>query len=91
MFPIFKKAFKHGLNEEDLFEPLDEHKSCLIGDKLERIWKNEFRKNEKTALHWALFKCFGFDFLVYSFLRDLVEITLMYIHNAQRENEIVAR
>lgn len=77
MFPIFKRAFKKGLQEEDLFEPLDEHKSSLIGEKLEKTWRKEYVKHKKTALHRALFKCFGLEFFICSVLRDIVEITYM--------------
>lgn len=77
MFPIFKRAMKAGLKEEDLFEPLDEHKSSIIGDDLEKTWMNEYKTHKKTALHRALLKCFGWEFFICSAFRDFVELTYM--------------
>lgn len=77
MFPVFKRAFSKELKEDDLFEPLDEHKSSLIGEQLEKVWTREYVKYKKTALHRALLKCFGLEFFICSILRDFVEITYM--------------
>lgn len=74
MFPIFYRNFRKGCNEEDLFEPLDEHKSSIIGEKLEREWKVQHRKHKKTALHRALFKVFGLEFVLIGLLAVTCEI-----------------
>ncbi|RZC33451.1 multidrug resistance-associated protein, partial [Asbolus verrucosus] len=77
MFPIFKRSFKNGLREDDLFRPLDEHKSSILGEKLERIWKKEHRKHKKSALHRALFKLFGPYFMWIGLLKLIDEIMLV--------------
>lgn len=77
MFPIFKHSFKHGLTEDDLFRPLNEHKSSILGEKLERIWKEEYRIHKKTALHRALFKLFGLQFTFVGLMKLFDEIMLM--------------
>lgn len=77
MFPIFKHSFKDGLKEDDLFRPLDEHKSSILGEKLERIWRNEHRKHKKSALHRALFKLFGPQFMWIGILKLIDEVMLV--------------
>lgn len=75
MFPIFTRTMKKEMSEDDIFEPLIEHKSGNLGDQLEKIWKEEFRisKNQKTALHKALFKLFGFKFMLYGIVKGIEE------------------
>lgn len=77
MFPIFRHSYKKGLKEDDLFEPLDEHKSSILGDKLEAIWKEEHRKHKTTALHRALFKCFGLEFVLVGLIKAANEILMV--------------
>lgn len=78
MFPIFKKSYKkQGFTEDDLFEPLDEHKSSILGKKLERIWKKEQTKHKKAALHIALFKMFGLQFALLGVIKLFDEIMLV--------------
>lgn len=78
MLPIFKKSYKNkGFTEDDLFEPLDEHKSSNLGEKLERIWKKEQKHHKKAALHIALFKMFGLQFAFLGVIKLLDEIMLV--------------
>lgn len=78
MFPIFKRSYKtKGFTEDDLFEPLDEHKSNVLGEKLERIWRKEQDKHKKAALHIALFKMFGLQFVFLGVIKLLDEIMLV--------------
>ena len=76
MFPIFKKSFKRELNEDDLFEPLDEHKASLLGTKLEQAWKEENVKHKQYGLHIALLKVFGSRFMLFGFLRLFDEVMM---------------
>lgn len=77
MFSIFRKSYKHGFKEEDLYSPLEEHKSALLGNKLEDIWKEEHRKHKKAALHIALLRLFGFDLAVVGILKLISEMVLV--------------
>lgn len=77
MFPIFKKSYKEELTEDDLFGPLKEHKSSHIGSKLEKIWKEEYRIHKKSALHRALFKLFGWRFMLYGVVKLVNELLFM--------------
>lgn len=64
MLPIFKRSYKkRGFTESDLFKPLTEHKSDLLGEKLETIWRKEQKKHRAAALHIALFKMFRVQFI----------------------------
>lgn len=74
---MFKKAWKADLTEDDLFTPLQEHKSSNIGSKLEKLWKEEYRIHKKTALHRALVRLFGFKFLMLGFCQLVTEIMYM--------------
>lgn len=77
MFPIFKRAYKEELVEDDLFGPLKEHKSSHIGSKLEKLWKEEYRIHKKTALHRALFRLFGWPFMIFGMIKLFNEIMFM--------------
>ncbi|CAG9861544.1 unnamed protein product [Phyllotreta striolata] len=79
MIPIFKKTYKYKLTEEDLFAPLKEHKSSLLGSKLEKLWNEEYRIHKKTALHRALFRLFGLRYMILGIIRLIDEILLILI------------
>ncbi|XP_063908432.1 probable multidrug resistance-associated protein lethal(2)03659 isoform X2 [Zophobas morio] len=68
--------FKRELNEDDLFEPLDEHKASLLGTKLEQAWKEENVKHKQYGLHIALLKVFGSRFMLFGFLRLFDEVMM---------------
>ncbi|XP_044266058.1 probable multidrug resistance-associated protein lethal(2)03659 isoform X2 [Tribolium madens] len=79
MFPIFKRSFKNGVREEDLFRPLDEHNSQILGEKLEKVWTEQHRKHKKSALHRALFKLFGPQFIILGILKGIDEVMLVVL------------
>uniref|UniRef100_A0A182Q5F7 Uncharacterized protein n=1 Tax=Anopheles farauti TaxID=69004 RepID=A0A182Q5F7_9DIPT len=63
--PIFFKGYKKELNTDDLYQPLREHKSDGLGNRLCEAWENELRqsrsKNRKPKLLRAGFRVFGWD------------------------------
>lgn len=77
MLPIFRYSYKYGFKEENLYDPLDEDKSGKLGEKLERIWKQEHRKHKKAALHIAMFRMFGLEFMFYGVIKLLDELMLV--------------
>lgn len=77
MFPIFKSAFKEKLTEDNLFSPLPSHNSSLLGEKLEQIWKEEYRKHKKYALHTALFRMFGLHLFIIGIIQLINELMLV--------------
>ncbi|KAB0798602.1 hypothetical protein PPYR_09595 [Photinus pyralis] len=78
MYPILCRNYKTGLTEDDLFEPLDEHKSSNLGDNLEKAWSEEQVKHKKYALHLALFRVFGVSFVVLGICK-LVQVLIPVI------------
>ncbi|XP_022919143.2 probable multidrug resistance-associated protein lethal(2)03659 [Onthophagus taurus] len=79
VLPTFKKAYKRGLTENDLYEPLDEHRSGNLGDTIEKIWRKEHRKHKKSALHRALFRMFGWEFALLGLVKLFHEMILITI------------
>lgn len=77
MFPIYKRAFKKKLTEDDLFSPLPSHNSCFLGAELEKIWIEEHSKHKKAALHLALLKMFGVRFFIIGLTQLFSEILLL--------------
>ncbi|GJQ86454.1 hypothetical protein Trydic_g10361 [Trypoxylus dichotomus] len=79
VLPVFYKACKKGLKEDDLYEPLEEHKSQKLGEKLENVWKQQHRKHKKSALHRALFRMFGLEFMLVGIIKLIHEMTLVLL------------
>ena len=77
MFPIFKKGFKGGLKEDDLYKPLNQHKSNSLGDRIENAWYEEEKIRKPPSLRRVLFKVFGPQFMLYGLLKCLNEINLV--------------
>ncbi|KAK5646550.1 hypothetical protein RI129_005014 [Pyrocoelia pectoralis] len=80
MYPILCRNYKKGFTEDDLFEPLDEHKSSYLGDRLEKTWAEEVVKHKKYALHLALFKVFGVNFAflgIFKLIQVLIPVIVM--------------
>ncbi|XP_017777137.1 PREDICTED: probable multidrug resistance-associated protein lethal(2)03659 [Nicrophorus vespilloides] len=67
MFPVFYCGWKKGIDEESLYEPLDEDRAENVAEKLEAAWIPANKTNSKWALHLALLKVFGFDFIAIDF------------------------
>ncbi|KAL3283208.1 hypothetical protein HHI36_006357 [Cryptolaemus montrouzieri] len=81
MFPIFKRTYRKEMTEDDVFEPLPEHKSGPLGDQLEKIWKEEYRipGHKERALHRALFRLFGFKFMLYGIIKGIEECFMVIL------------
>ncbi|KAF0769463.1 multidrug resistance-associated protein 4-like isoform X1, partial [Aphis craccivora] len=66
------------LNETDLYTTLDDQKSSLLADKLEKIWRSELANassmNRNPNLLRALIRMFGAKFILYGFLFCIIEI-----------------
>ncbi|XP_072399315.1 ATP-binding cassette sub-family C member 4-like isoform X2 [Diabrotica undecimpunctata] len=79
MFPIFKKTYQYEFSDEDLFRPLKEHTSSILGAQLEKTWKEEFVKHKRTALHRALFRMFGFKFVLFGVIKLVDQLMLIVV------------
>lgn len=63
--PIFIKGTKRDLNGDDLYQPLKEHKSERIGQKLCQAWEKELEKHSKSpSLLRAVMKVFGWKIML---------------------------
>ncbi|CAG9823622.1 unnamed protein product [Phaedon cochleariae] len=76
-FPLSAATFSRDLDESDLTETLTEHKSSILGNKMEIYWKAEeeraaARKTE-PSLQRVLIKVFGWEFLFYGIVLSLSE------------------
>ncbi|CAG9767622.1 unnamed protein product [Ceutorhynchus assimilis] len=74
----FKIGRKRELEETDLTEPLEEHKSSVLGEKLARNWAKEVaaRKKEKgkPSLSKVIIKTFRHDIVFYGIILFVMEI-----------------
>ncbi|KAK0092933.1 hypothetical protein PV326_000289 [Microctonus aethiopoides] len=79
---IFRLGFKRDLELDDFYEPLNEHKSSIIGHKLSIAWENEVErcnkkyKNRKNnpSLTRVFLKVFGGRIALYGFILFIVEV-----------------
>lgn len=68
------KKFKNQHRDEDLYQPLKEHKSKELGDKLEQAWFNEEQSNKNPSFWKILVKLFGLEFVAYGSLLLLINL-----------------
>ncbi|XP_074026960.1 probable multidrug resistance-associated protein lethal(2)03659 isoform X2 [Leptinotarsa decemlineata] len=60
---LFKKSFKHDLEEEDLYEVLSRCGSKRCGDKIEDKWRDETKNNNEASLAKMVWKRFGWRYM----------------------------
>uniref|UniRef100_A0A182WC63 Multidrug resistance-associated protein lethal(2)03659 n=1 Tax=Anopheles minimus TaxID=112268 RepID=A0A182WC63_9DIPT len=76
--PIFFKGYKKELNTDDLYQPLREHKSDGLGNRLCEAWENEQKqarlKNRKPKLLRAGFRVFGWDIALLGLVLLMLEM-----------------
>ncbi|XP_033208086.1 probable multidrug resistance-associated protein lethal(2)03659 [Belonocnema kinseyi] len=81
LWKIFQIGYKRELEETDLFSPLDSHNSRVIGESLEKIWRQEENDSKtkskssksKPRLWKALAKCFGKEMIVVGLVQAIME------------------
>ncbi|KMY92502.1 uncharacterized protein Dsimw501_GD10651 [Drosophila simulans] len=60
--PIFRKGYKKTLDSTDLYRPLEEQKSDILGNKLCASWERELKNDRGTpSLLRALLRVFGWQ------------------------------
>ncbi|XP_041354291.1 ATP-binding cassette sub-family C member 4-like [Gigantopelta aegis] len=66
--PLFKDGYKRPLETSDMFNVAPQDASDMLGDKLEREWMKEIKKQKKTgkkpSLMKALIRMFGFKYML---------------------------
>ncbi|XP_025406860.1 probable multidrug resistance-associated protein lethal(2)03659 [Sipha flava] len=77
---IFKTGRKKALEVNDLYTALDDYKSSLLGDELEKKWKFEVteakNKNRDPSLIRVLIKMFGAKIFYYGLIQIFIEVIL---------------
>lgn len=92
----FLVGYRRDLEVTDLYTPLKEHTSSILGVKIAKAWEKECeaynRRLEKSArtgsqkkvgepsLLRVIIKCFGFKILLYGIVLAIMEILLRYEH-----------
>ncbi|KAK5646962.1 hypothetical protein RI129_005426 [Pyrocoelia pectoralis] len=68
--PTFLLGRKKEFEVTDLYKTLSAHKSKLLGDKIEQLWKNEevraTKLRRKPSLVRVLFKMFGLEYILFA-------------------------
>jgi hypothetical protein len=74
--PLFVKGFKKNLAEEDLYGPLKDHESKLLGDRLENAWIKEENSRRNPSFWRALIRVFGKECAMYGLMLALIEFVI---------------
>ncbi|XP_052753783.1 probable multidrug resistance-associated protein lethal(2)03659 [Galleria mellonella] len=78
----FKLGYNRDIKESDLYGPLPEHRSDVLGDALQRTWDKEVDQNRKLAdgskpsLWKVLFKVFGPELMLYGLILAAMEFLI---------------
>ncbi|KAF5283708.1 hypothetical protein FQR65_LT13743 [Abscondita terminalis] len=76
--PTLFEGWKKELQISDVYETLTEHKSNILGDRLEFKWLKELedakKDGRKPSLRRALIKTFGLEFFFYGVIFSLSEL-----------------
>uniref|UniRef100_A0A8D8LQL3 Probable multidrug resistance-associated protein lethal(2)03659 n=1 Tax=Cacopsylla melanoneura TaxID=428564 RepID=A0A8D8LQL3_9HEMI len=77
---LFREGRKRDLEVTDLYEPLKEHTSSYLGNKLERYWNDELVQAQKRgrdpSFLRALIRCFGLKMASYGLVLAFMECVL---------------
>ncbi|XP_062528577.1 ATP-binding cassette sub-family C member 4 isoform X3 [Bombyx mori] len=77
--PVFWSSLKKELEEQDLYEPLDEHSSGPLGDKFARLWEEEVAKagnKRKPSLLRVILKAYAARCMLYGFILLIMECVI---------------
>jgi ATP-binding cassette subfamily C (CFTR/MRP) protein 4 len=74
--PLFVKGFKKNLAEEDLYGPLKDHESKLLGDRLENAWIKEENSRRNPSFWRALIRVFGKECAMYGLMLAVIEFVI---------------
>ncbi|XP_049951176.1 probable multidrug resistance-associated protein lethal(2)03659 isoform X3 [Schistocerca serialis cubense] len=76
--PIFKTGLKRDFEVEDLYAPLKEHKSSSLGERFERLWKQECKKSAKNikdpSYVRVMLSAYGWRYMMYGVIRATLEL-----------------
>ncbi|XP_063633943.1 probable multidrug resistance-associated protein lethal(2)03659 isoform X1 [Cydia splendana] len=76
----FKLGYNRDIGSNDLYAPLPEHRSDVLGNALQRAWEHEVRTSaaaeSKPSLWRALIKVFGAEFMLYGLILAAMEFII---------------
>lgn len=79
-FDTFRRGYRKDLELSDLYLPLEEHKSSLLGGHIEKKWNQErmlsWKQNRKPSLIKVMFRTYGGNIMLYGMVLALMEIVL---------------
>lgn len=77
---VFTKAQKRPLEESDLYETLDEHKSAPICDNFSKLWEQQLSSGTKRPhLLKVINKAYGWKVLGFGFIFAIIETICRYM------------
>lgn len=80
IFPIFRLGRKPDYDASDLYKPLPDHKTDILGDKLCKSWQEELNRKKTTgkkpSLLRASIRVFGPEFMLLGFFLFALEFFL---------------
>lgn len=71
---IFNTAQQRPLDDSDIYETLEDHKSALIGDEFTRIWNEQLGRKKPPHLLQVIHSIYGSKLLGFGFLFGVLEI-----------------
>ncbi|XP_055306698.1 ATP-binding cassette sub-family C member 4-like [Sitodiplosis mosellana] len=74
--PLFKKGYRKVLQLDDIFQPLKDDRSELLGDRLEVNWKKQQAKSKRPSLIKALIATLWREYALLSFVCTFNDIVL---------------
>ncbi|XP_014275661.1 probable multidrug resistance-associated protein lethal(2)03659 [Halyomorpha halys] len=78
--PLFWEGYTRDLKVNDLPEPLKEHSSEYLGDRIEKLWEEEVaraqRNKKEPSLLLVIIKMFGPRFMLYGTVLFITEVVL---------------
>ncbi|KAK2580321.1 hypothetical protein KPH14_012558 [Odynerus spinipes] len=79
IFKTFLLGYKRELEETDLYTPLKEDQSGVLGERIVQIWEdlekksNEKKDGSRPRLYWTLARCFGKKLLLIGIIQGFTE------------------
>ena len=87
-YKLFRTGVKKELQEEDIYETLNDLKSSKLGDILETEWKSELLK-EKPSFSRALWRVFGKQYIANGVILLFCTTSYMYVCSSLHYHTLV--
>ncbi|XP_076256820.1 ATP-binding cassette sub-family C member 4-like [Rhynchophorus ferrugineus] len=76
--PILKQGRKNDIEEHDLYKVLPDLSAETLGDKFEKQWEADKKKNAKPSLWRCCWKSFGVLYCFYGFLQLIFGVFIIF-------------